>query len=501
MAASVRCVASIHPDFLALPLSACADAALDEAERAGASWTDVRISRESQRHLDLRDGNVESSGIDENTALGVRVIVNGAWGFAATNDIGPDAAVRAAQRAVAMAMRTSSLVTVPVELAEEAPVRGEWVMAYQTDPVDVPADRVSDLMRRWSEQLAQAAGVDHTAAEYQGAREILWYADSAGSRTLQQRVRCQGQLSATAVSATGFEDMATTMPPSARGWEYLEDPLWGEQVAELPGHLRDRLGAPSVTPGRYDLLIAPSNLWLTIHESVGHATEFDRSQGYEANYAGTSFATADQLGQLSYGSPLMHVTGDRVVSGGLATVAWDHEGVPAGSWDIVRDGRLVGFQLDRWGAARLGLKRSNGCAYADHATHVQLQRMPNVSLQPDPNGGNLAELVSRVENGLLVVGDKSWSIDMNRRNFQFTAQRFLKIRSGRIEGQVKDAAYQSDTLDFWHALVALGGSQTYELGGAMNCGKGQPGQVAAVSHGCPAAVFEGVRVLNTGGDS
>lgn len=491
----------INPDFLTLPLSTCSDAALAGAAGAGATWTDVRVAQESHRHLDLRDGNVESSGVDEQTAIGVRVIANGAWGFAATNDLSPEAAARAAQRAVEMARRTAALVTTPVQLADEPAAHGEWVMEYDIDPVDVPSRDVAERLADWSDQVSRATGVDHTAAEYQGAREILWYTDSAGSRTLQQRVRCQGQLTATAVGADGFADMATTMPPSARGWEYFHDPSWDEQLTELPQHLADRVAAPSVSPGRYDLVIAPSNLWLTIHESVGHATEFDRAEGYEANYAGTSFATPDQLGVLQYGSGLMHVTGDREVTGGLATVAWDHEGVPASSWDIVREGRLVGFQVDRWGAARLGLDRSNGCAYADHATHVQLQRMPNISLQPAAGGPELSELVGHIDHGLLVVGDKSWSIDMNRRNFQFTAQRFLLIRAGRIVGQVKDAAYQSDTLEFWRALVALGGPQTYLLGGAMNCGKGQPGQVAAVSHGCPAAVFEGVRVLNTGGDS
>jgi TldD protein len=231
---------------------------------------------------------------------------------------------------------------------------------------------------------------------------------------------------------------------------------------------------------------------------VGHATEYDRAIGFEANYAGTSFATPDGLGTLRYGSELMHVTGDRTAEFGLATVAWDHEGVAAGTWDIVRDGVLTGYQLDRWGAARLGEARSNGCAYADDSGHVQIQRMPNVSLQPAAHGPGLDALVGGVTDGLLVVGDKSWSIDMNRRNFQFTAQRFYRIRNGSVTGQVKDIAYQSDTLEFWNKLVALGGEGTYELGGAFNCGKGQPGQVAAVSHGCPAAVFEGVNVLATG---
>jgi TldD protein len=259
-----------------------------------------------------------------------------------------------------------------------------------------------------------------------------------------------------------------------------------------------------VTAGQYDLVIDPSNLWLTIHESIGHATELDRALGYEANYAGTSFATIDQLGTLEYGSPVMQVTGDRTVEHGLATIGYDDEGVATQSWDIIRDGVLVGYQLDR-PMAHLhpelnsvdGRGRSNGCAYADSSGHIPIQRMANVSLQPGAEDVSTADLIGRVEQGLYVVGDKSWSIDMQRFNFQFTAQRFYRIEEGRLAGQVRDAAYQATTTDFWRSMEAVGGPQTWELGGAFNCGKAQPGQVASVSHGCPSALFRGVRILNT----
>ena len=245
-------------------------------------------------------------------------------------------------------------------------------------------------------------------------------------------------------------------------------------------------------------MIDPSNLWLTIHESVGHATELDRALGYEAAYAGTSFATFDKLGSLRYGSPVMHVTGDRTVPHGLATVGYDDEGVEAQSFDIVRDGVLVGYQLDRRMAAENGLGRSNGCAFADSPMHVPIQRMANVSLEPAAGEGpRTEELVSGVERGIYVVGDKSWSIDMQRYNFQFTGQRFYLIDRGRLAGQLRDVAYQARTTDFWGSMEAVGGSSTFVLGGAFNCGKGQPGQVAPVSHGCPSALFRAVRVLNT----
>lgn len=490
---------AILASFTGRPLDACADAALTAAGDLGATWIDVRVADMTDRRVQLRDGAVESAMVDTDLGLGVRVIADGAWGFAATGTVTPAAAAEAARRAVALARATAALVTIPVEIAPEPTYTGTWVAPHQIDPIEVPDAQVVDLLAGWSATIAASPGVDHTTASFAAARECLFYADSAGTRTLQQRVRCQPEVTAIATTASGFDDMSTTLPPTARGWEYALDAAWTDEVAALAGHLADRVAAPSLPAGRYDLVIAPSNLWLTIHESIGHATEYDRAIGFEANYAGTSFATPDGLGTLVYGTPLMHVTGDRTAEHGLATVAWDHEGVAAGQWDIVRDGLLVGYQLDRWGARRLGLPGSNGCAYADKAGHVPLQRMPNVSLQPAAGGPDLDALIAGVTDGFLVVGDKSWSIDMNRRNFQFTAQRFVRIQGGRLAGQVKDVAYQSDTLDFWRSLVALGGPQTYVLGGALNCGKGQPGQVAAVSHGCPAAVFEGVNVLSTAG--
>lgn len=245
-----------------------------------------------------------------------------------------------------------------------------------------------------------------------------------------------------------------------------------------------------------DLVIDPSNLWLTIHESIGHATEYDRAIGYEAAYAGTSFATQDKLGAMRYGSPVMNVTADRTVEHGLATIGYD-TGVAAQDWDLVRDGVFVGYQLDRVFAKRLGHTQSNGCSYADSAHHVPIQRMPNVSLQPGTEDLSTQDLISRVDDGLYIVGDKSWSIDMQRYNFQFTGQRFYRIRGGKLDGQVRDVAYQAVTTDFWNSMEAVGGPSTWVLGGAFNCGKAQPGQVAAVNHGCPSALFQGVNVLNT----
>ncbi|TAK69615.1 MAG: TldD/PmbA family protein [Actinomycetota bacterium] len=492
----------IDPEFAALPLTACADAALARAAELGASHADVRIVSTRTATATVRDARPESSVDDVDLGLAVRVIHDGCWGFASADLISVEAAVALAERAVALARVSRPLTTARVELAAEPVHTGTWVSAYDVDPFAVPeAERIALLVDR-SAGLLAAAGVDHVDAQFMAVKERVLYADLAGTQTLQQRVRLDVDWTAVAVDpVTGaFESMRTCAPPVGRGFEHLTGGpgCWDfdAELARLPELLAAKVRAPSVTPGRYTLLIDPSNLWLTIHESVGHATELDRALGYEANYAGTSFATPDLLGQLRYGSPLMTVTGDRTVEHGLSTVGWDDEGVAAQSFDLVRDGTLVGYQLDRAMAAEFGLPRSNGCAYADSAGHTAIQRMPNVSLQPDPDGGDVAALAAGIEDGIYVVGDRSWSIDMQRYNFQFTGQRFYRIRSGRIAEQVKDVAYQATTTDFWGSLIALGGPSTYLLGGAFNCGKGQPGQVAPVSHGCPAAVFENVNVLN-----
>jgi TldD protein len=295
--------------------------------------------------------------------------------------------------------------------------------------------------------------------------------------------------------------MRTLAPPVGRGWEYLEGRGWDwdAEIDALPDLLAEKVRAPSVEPGLVDLVIDPTNLWLTIHESIGHATELDRALGYEAAYAGTSFATFDQLGTLRYGSEVMNVTGDRTTPHGLATVSIDDEGVPGQSFDLIRDGILTGYQLDRSIAAVSGLGPSNGCAFADSPLHVPIQRMANVSLQPADGlgeGPTTADLIGGVDRGLYILGDKSWSIDMQRYNFQFTGQRFFRIEGGRLVGQVRDVAYQATTTEFWGAMEAVGGPSTYRLGGAFNCGKGQPGQAAPVSHGCPSVLVRGVRVLN-----
>jgi TldD protein len=494
----------IDAEFAALPLRNLADAALDVARALGANHTDFRVERIRGQRLSLSDGKLESQSDADDSGLAVRVIVDGTWGFAAAVDLTLEAARDAARHAIEVAKVAAAMNTERIELAPEPPYGDvTWVSAYEIDPFTVSAKEKVDLLAGWSAGLLAHPVVSHADASVYQVKECKFYTDGSTTAT-QQRVRLHPVLSATAVTETGFDDMRTLAPPAGRGWEYLTGPSSGQagwnfpaELAELPELLAAKLKAPSVEAGRYDLVIDPSNLWLTIHESIGHATELDRALGYEAAYAGTSFATFDKLGNLQYGSPVMNVTGDRTAVGGLASVGYDDEGVAGQSWDLIKDGVLVGYQLDRRMAQLKGFGRSNGCAFADSPGHMPLQRMANVSLQSAPDGPSADDLIAGVENGIYILGDKSWSIDMQRYNFQFTGQRFFRIRNGRLDGQLRDIAYQATTTDFWNSMEAVGGPQTYVLGGAFNCGKGQPGQVAPVSHGAPTALFRQVRILNT----
>jgi TldD protein len=491
---------AIDPEFTAYPLQQLAEAALSQAAQLGAEHADFRAERIRGQRIGLSDARLETLFDADDLGLAVRVVVDGSWGFAATVDLTVQAAVRAAEEAVDVARVAAAISTERIELADE-PAHGEvtWISSYETDPFSVSVADKIELLAGWSARLLADDRLSHVDASLLQVKECKFYSDGA-TTALQQRVRVFPELTAVAVEPGGrFETMRTLAPPAGRGYEYLTGTGWDfpAELAELPELLAAKLAAPSVKPGRYDLVIDPSNLFLTIHESIGHATELDRALGYEAAYAGTSFATVDKLNSLQYGSPIMHVTGDRTAGHGLATIGYDDEGVAGQSWDLITGGVLTGYQLDRRMARLQGFGRSNGCAFADGPGHMPIQRMANVSLQPQPDGPSTAELIAGVTDGIYVVGDKSWSIDMQRYNFQFTGQRFFQIRNGRLAGQLRDVAYQATTTDFWNSMEAVGGPQTYVLGGAFNCGKGQPGQTAPVSHGCPSVVMRGVRILNT----
>ena len=495
-----------------------ADAALNAATKQGASYADVRIGRYLNQFIITREDKVENIVNTESYGAGVRVIADGAWGFWATDQLTPESIVEAAGHAVAIAKANAKLSESPVELAPQKGV-GEvsWKTPLSKNAFDVPlADKIGLLLA--TNAAATKAGANFVNSNLFLVNEQKYFASTDGSYIDQDVHRIWPTFGVTAIDPkTGkFATRQALSAPCGRGYEYLD----AKPEGKLPGvatryttsydmiadatdaarQVREKLAAKSVEAGQYDLVLDPSHLWLTIHESIGHATELDRVLGYEANFAGTSFATLDKWksGDFKYGSPNVHVVADKIQPGTLGAVGYDDEGVPCKQWDLIKEGILVNYQKTRDQAHIIGQKYSDGCSYSDGWAEVQFQRMPNVSLQP---GGDpkltTAEMIKGVERGIYIVGDGSFSIDQQRYNFQFGGQMFYEIKNGEIVGMLRDVAYQSNTQEFWNACVAVCGKDDYNVGGSFFDGKGQPEQVSAVSHGASTARFNKVNVLNT----
>ena len=494
-----------------------ADAALQAATSSGASYCDVRIGRYLRQFVMTREDKVQNVVNTESTGVGIRVIANGAWGFSATNVLTPDAVAATARRAVEIAKANAKLLTEPVRLAR-APAYGEvsWQTPIKVNAMAVPVRDKVDLLLSVN-AAALNAGADFVNSQMFLVNEQKYFASTDGSYIDQDIHRIWVPFTVTAVDkATGrFRTRNGLSSPVGMGYEFLDgDP---SQRFELPGGVvayglsydmhedavaaarqaREKLKAPSVKPGRYDLVIDPTNLFLTIHENVGHPLELDRVLGYEANYAGTSFATLEKRGNFRYGSDKVTIFADKTQPGSLGAVGYDDEGVKCKRWDLIKDGILVDYQAIRDQAHILGKEESDGCCYADSWSSVQFQRMPNVSLAPGREKLSVADMIKDVENGIYIIGDGSFSIDQQRYNAQFGGQLFYEIRNGRITGMIEDVAYQIRTPEFWNSCVAVCDESDYRLGGSFFDGKGQPGQVSAVSHGSSTARFNGVNVINT----
>ena len=494
-----------------------ADAALQAATDAGASYCDVRIGRYLRQSLMTREALVLNVANEESVGVGVRVIAGDAWGFAATSRLDPDAVAAAARQAVAIARANARIQSAPVRLAP-APRVGEvtWRTPIAKNGMEVPIRDKLDLL------LSVNAAALEAGASFVNSRMFLineqkYFASTDGSYIDQDVHRIWVPFTVTAIDkATGrFRTRDGLSAPMGLGYEYLDaDPA---QRFDLPGGVvaygrsydmradaiaaarqaRDKLKAPSVKPGKYDLVIDPSNLFLTIHENVGHPLELDRVLGYEANYAGTSFATLDKRGTFRWGSGIVNFIADKTEPGSLGAVGYDDEGVQCKRWDLVRDGVLVDYQSIRDQAHILGKERSDGCCYADSWSSVQFQRMPNVSLAPGKAPLTVQEMIGGVENGLYIHGRGSYSIDQQRYNAQFGGQLFFAIRNGQVQGLVEDGAYQIRTPEFWNGCSAICDERDFRLGGSFFDGKGQPSQVSAVSHGSATARFDGQNVINT----
>lgn len=476
-----------------------AETALARATGLGASYADIRINRYRRESIATRERQVQNVARSTSYGLGLRVLVNGAWGFAATNVVEPGAARAAADHAVAIARANAVLASRKVVLANADRVVTSWTSAFKRDPFEVPLDTKIAFLMKLNETALAVSGVSFVSSQILFVDEQKFFASSEGSRIAQRLVRTYPQFTTTAADrATGdFQARPVVDRAQLVGYEYLEDYPWLRD-AEKAGHeVVEKLKSKPVAPGRYDIVVDPSQLFLAIHESVGHSTELDRALGWEANMAGTSFLKPGDAGKLRFGAKVVNLVGDRTQPGGLATTGFDDEGVKAERWHIVREGMFVDWQTTRELAPLVGQQRSHGCLHSDSWSSVPFPRMPNVSLEPAPTEVSLDELFSDIKRGLFVEGRGSSSIDQQRYNFQFGGAVIREIRDGKLGAMVRDAAYQSRTPDFWASCDGLGGPATYRLWGTSADGKGEPGQTNAVSHGCPPARFRQVTVLNT----
>ena len=476
-----------------------ADAALSTAKKLGATYADVRVNRYRSEAVTTRERQVQNVSRGQSYGFGVRVLVRGTWGFASSREVTEAEARRVTTQAVEIAKANAAYQRQPVRLVSAPKVTKDWRSSFERDPFDVPIDDKIQFLLRLNEGALKTKGVSFVNSGVFFVNEQKFLATSDGSRINQYIIRSFPNFNVTAVDrASGdFQSRNSYGGPQQLGYEYFQKYPWLTEAEQAGEEAVAKLKAKSVEPGKYDLVLHPSHLWLTIHESVGHPTELDRALWWEANYAGTSFLTPEKTGKLQFGSKLVNFVADRTQSGGLATVGWDDEGVEGQRWHLVRDGVFVDWQTTRDLAPLIGHKKSNGCLHADSWGSVPFPRMPNVSLEPSKDSTSLNDLVGGVEKGVLIYGDGSYSIDQQRYNFQFGGQTFWEINKGKVTGMLRDVAYQSRTTDFWGACDALGGRDTYRLGGSFNDGKGEPGQSNAVSHGCPIARFRGINVLNT----
>ena len=482
-----------------------ADVALNLAKQRGASYADIRINRTLNQFINTRENKVQNVTNTESFGFGVRVLVDSSWGFAASSRIDKAEIEKVTDRAVTMAkankaIQRNRIELVPVEKYPDA----KFTTPVKQDPFTVSlAEKTDHLLKVNAEAMKiKGPGPMFVNSAMFFVKEEKYFASTEGSYITQTIIRSFPTFNVTSVNArTGtFEIRGSLGSPAGKGYEVVaeydhlnEAPLAAEEAVK-------KHTAKSVEPGRKDLVLHPTNLWLTIHESVGHPTELDRVLGYEANFAGTSFATREKLGKFQYGSKLINIKGDKTQLDGLATCGWDDDGVKTTEWDIIKDGVLVGYQTVRDNAGIIGLKRSNGAAYADSWGSVAFQRMPNVSLQPAKGDQKISEddLIADVKDGIYIIGNGSFSIDQQRYNFQFGGQTFWEIKDGKKVGMLRDVAYQSRTPDFWNACDGVGSKEYYRMGGSFFDGKGEPGQVNAVSHGSPPARFRQINILNTG---
>ncbi len=473
-----------------------ASAALAEARKQGASYADIRLITQEQEDTLIRNGNITHLDTSISDGFGVRVICEGAWGFAASPLMEESEIKRVTALAVEIARASSRAKEHDVVLAPEPPAQETWLTPVVEDPFAVSMKEKLELLFAIDDVLRESPKIKVAETGMQFQREHRLLVTSEGTIANQTLLRSGAGYSATAVE--GNEVQVRSYPNSFRG-QYMAlgyELVRGLKLMDEAERVREEaialLSAKSCPRKKTTLVLDSSQLALQIHESVAHPTELDRVLGMEANFAGTSFATLEKEGNFRYGSDIVNLYCDSTIPGGLATFGFDDDGVRAQRWYIVQNGIFVGYQSSREIAGALKRARSTGNSRAEDWSHIPIIRNGNLSLEP--GDADFDAMISEIDDGIYMETNKSWSIDQKRLNFQFTCELGKEIRGGKLQGLVKNPTYQSITPKFWGACDAIAGPRWWTLWGVVNCGKGQPGQVAAMSHGASPARFRNIQI-------
>jgi TldD protein len=489
-------------------LTNLADVALGTAKKLGASYADIRINRYRDEIVSLRTvpdlatgkvNHVPSVSENQSFGFGVRVLVNGTWGFSSSPIVTAEEVARIAGEAIAVSKASAALQTNPVQLAPVRAYVDRWTTPHKKNPFEVPIPDKLALLEKAHNEAKKVPKVFSASSVLIAHAEDKFFASSEGSRIQQYVLHTYGVMDARARDLETRIARTRTYRPDAQagGWELME-------AADFPGNARrigeqvvEHLSAPAVKPGKKDLVLLPGNLGLTIHESIGHATELDRALGYEANLAGTSFVTVDKRGKLRYGPNFMNIQGDRTLPGGLSTCGYDDDGAKTIEWLIIENGVFQRYQTIRDQAHLIGEKEGRACSYADSWDSIPFQRIPNVWLKPNEKEMSLDTLIGQVDDGILIDDRGSWSIDQQRYNFQFGGDAFWEIKNGKKGNMISRVAYQSRTQDFWSSYAGSCDKRFWRNVGLTADGKGEPGQTNSMSHGCAPSLFRQVNVLLT----
>ena len=489
-------------------LEKLADAALREAKKLKASYCDIRINRYRDQAVAVRLSPERGTGKtlevpavqdSDSFGFGVRVLVNGAWGFAASPVVTSAEIARVTGEAVTVAKANAAIMTKPVVLSPVKAYRDRWSSPLDKNPFEVSTPEKLELLLDVSREVKKQRKVFSATGSLRFHSEDKYFASSEGSSIQQLIVQMFPDITANAVDLVNRKSKFRSYIPTplSTGWEFAPAMNLKENAQRIREEVVEHLSAPPVRAGKKDLVLMPSHLFLTIHESIGHPTELDRALGYEANYAGTSFMTVDKLGKLRVGSDLVNFNGDRTTPKGLATVAYDDDGVKTTKFPLITKGVLVGYQTIRDQAHLIGDKQSRGCCYADSWSTVPFQRMPNVALEPGSADSTLENLIAGVDDGVLIEGRGSYSIDQQRYNFQFGGDAFWEIKGGKKGGMLSQVAYQARTPDFWQACDGIAGPSYWQMYGSARDAKGEPVQLNSISHGCSPARFRRIDVIVT----